>query len=456
MKKTLAVLFAAMLLCSVCPLFSFAGFNEIEEATKGLASDIYYMISLDENSELFSKNETKRTAPAAFVKLLAAIVAIEKWDNLDETVAVTQESLSLVQYEYGVRTAGMHAGDTYTRRQLIDTLVIYSANDAASIIAYSISGSAEAFVQLMNETAQKIGCTDTRVVNITGFDAKDQYTTAKDVAAIVRYGNQQPVFAQAFSAMSITLPETNYIAERTYNADNKMRVAAVSDYYHASVNGGKATSTTEAGECIAVTTSQDGYAYICVVMKGSLADIDKDGVNENTALTDAKQLIAWTYSNVRYRVIATQTQTVQVVNVTAARDGDTLRLVPEKETSALVPSKASSTSVLIKPIEETMPEKLTAPIKQGDVICQAQVIYGEQVITTINLVAASDVRLSMVRLFMTNLRRVLSSTAFILLEIAGLIVLILYIVMMILKYKKAKEARKPKLQRVEGGRQNRR
>ncbi len=450
MKKSFAVFCAAVILCSICSFFSLAGFNEIEEATKGLASEIYYMVSLDEDTVLFSKNETKKTAPAAFVKLLAAIVALEKWDNLDETVEVTKESLSLVQYEYGVRTAGMHAGDTYTRRQLIDTLVIYSANDAASIIAYSVSGSLDAFVQVMNETAKKIGCTDTHVVNITGFDAKDQYTTAKDVAALVRYGNQQPVFAQAFSAMSVTLPETNYIAERTYNSDNKMRVAAVSDYYHASVKGGKTTSTAEAGECVAVTTSQDAYGYICVVMRGSLADIDKDGVNENTALTDAKQLIAWTYNNVRYRVIATTTQTVEVVNVTASRDGDTLRLVPEQETSALVPSKASSSSVLIKPIESTKPQKLTAPIKQGDVICQAEVIYGDQVITTINLVAANDVRLSMIRLLMTNLRRVLSSTAFILLEIAGLIVLVFYIAMMVIKYKKGK---KPKLQRVEGGRQ---
>ena len=453
MKKMVAVLLAAVLLCGICPILSFAGFNEMEEATKGLASDIYYMVSLDENTVLFSKNETQKTAPAAFVKLLAAIVAIEKWDNLDETVEVTQESLSLVQYDYGVRTAGMHATDTYTRRQLIDTLVIYGANDAASIIAYNISGSIESFVQLLNETAQKIGCTDTKIVNITGFDVEGQYTTAKDVAAIVRYGNQQPVFAQAFSATSITLPETNFISERTYNADNKMRVAAVSDYYHASVNGGKATSTTQAGECIAVTTSQDGYAYICVVMKGTLADVDKDGVNENTALTDAKQLISWTYTNVRYRVIATETQTVQIVNVIASRDGDTLRLVPEKETSALVPSKASSSSVLIQPVEGSMPEKLTAPIKQGDIICQAKVIYGNQEITTINLVAANDVRLSMFRLFMTNLRRVLSSTAFILLEIAGLIVLILYIAMMIVKYKKAK---KPNLQRVEGGKPKRR
>ena len=450
MKRITAVLCAAIVLLGLFEIAAFANFNGQEEAVKDLASEIYYMVSLDDGTELFSKNETKQTAPAAFVKLLAAVVAIEKWTNLDETVDVTEDALSLVQYDYGVRTANLRDGESYTRRQLIDTLIVYSANDAASVIAYTISGSLEAFVQLMNETAQKIGCTDTHVVNLTGFDTEGQHTTAKDVAALIRYANQQPVFAQAFSANSVTLPETYHNNERTYNADNKMRVAAISDYYHASVNGGKATATTQAGECVAVTTSQDGYAYICVVMQGRLSDVDGDGVNENTALTDAKKLIAWTYDNIRYRVIATEKQTVQVVHVTAARDGDTLRLVPEKETSALVPSKASSSSVLIEPVAGTMPEKLTAPIRQGDVICQAKVIYADQEIATINLVAANDVRLSMFRLFMTNLRRVLSSTAFILLELAGLLVLVLYIALVIAKYKKAK---KPNLRRVEGGKQ---
>ncbi len=452
MKKPVAALCVLLLLLAAFSLSAAAGYNGSEEATKGLASGIHYMVSLDDDTVLFNKNETERTAPAAFVKLLAAIVAIEKWDNLDEKVDITEDSLALVKYEYGVRTVNLRPDESYTRRQLIEALMVYSANDAASVIAYTVSGSLEAFIQAMNETAQKIGMTDTKIASITGFDTEGQYTTAKDVATMIRYCCKQPVFAQTFSASSVTLPETNHNNERTYNADNKMRIAAISDYYHASVSGGKMTSTSQAGECIAVTTSQDGYAYICVVMQGKLADVDRDGVNENTALTDAKQLISWTYSNIRYRVIASENQTVQIVSVLASRDGDNLRLVPEKETSALVPSKASVGSVLIEPIAETMPKKLSAPIKKGEVICQARVMYADQEITTINLVAGDDVRLSMFRLFMTNLRRVMSSTAFILLELAALVVLIFYIVMVVMKYRKSK---KPNLRRVEGGRQDR-
>ena len=120
MKKPVAVLCVLSLLLAACCLFASAGYNGSEEATRGLASGIHYMVSLDDDTVLFNKNETERTAPAAFVKLLAAIVAIEKWENLDEKVEITEESLSLVKYEYGVRTVNLRPDESYTRRQLIE------------------------------------------------------------------------------------------------------------------------------------------------------------------------------------------------------------------------------------------------------------------------------------------------------------------------------------------------
>ena len=447
MKKITAFAVSLMLILSLAGLSITAGadFNDQEGATKGLRSDIYYMISLDDSTELFSKNADKKVAPAAFVKTLAAMVAIEQWGNLDEIITVTDESLALVKYEYGIRTAAMRSGESYTKRTLIDTMLIYSANDAASIIAYNISGSVEAFVKQMNDLAAKIGCTDTVIKNIHGFDEEGQYTTAADVAKILKYSLNSPVFAEAFSATSVTVPATSLNSERTYPSGNKMMTATIPDYYHSSINGGKATSTDEAGECIAVTSSQDGYSYLTVVMKGKLADVDKDGINENTSMTDARQLIDWVYDNIRFKVIATATQTVSVVNIVAGRDTDTLRLVPEKETSALVPAKAASNSVLITPVEDTVPERIVAPVSQGDVICRAKVYYADKEIATINLVAAEDVGLSVFRLFMDKIASLLSSTVFIIIEAAALIVVVTYIVLFAMKYLNGK---KPQLKVV--------
>ena len=156
-------------------------------------------------------------------------------------------------------------------------------------------------------------------------------------------------------------------------------------------------------------------------MGGEYKDVDNDGVDENTAVTDAKKLVAWVYDNIRFRVVATANQTVTIVNVIAGRNGDNLRLVPEKETSALVPAGATSDSVLIEPIAETLPEKVSAPVKAGDVICQAKVYYAGGEITTINLVAANDVPLSVFRLIMTGVSAVITSTWFIILEVIAII-----------------------------------
>ncbi len=441
MKKFFVVLLTVLICVGCFSMFAGADFNGQTDVTEKLVSDIYYMISLDDGTVLFSRNETKKTAPAAFVKLLGAITAIEKWGSLDKEIEITEESLGLVEYTYGVRTVNLLVGEKYTKRQLIEALMMYGANDCASVIAYSVSGSAEGFVQAMNELAKKIGCSRTKIVNITGFDADGQCTSAQDVALILKYALNSPVFSETFSASSITLPSTSRNGERTYNTENRMTSASYSDYYHSAVNGGKYTFSTKAGECIAASSSQDGYSYLTIVMRGSMKDIDRDGVNENTALTDAKALISWVYSNIRFRVIATVNQTVAVVNVVAGKDADTLRLVPEKETSALVPAKATSNSVLIKPMPETLPEQVKAPISAGDVICQAKVYYADQEITTINLVAANDVGLSLVRLFMTKLSNLLSSTFFIILEVLALLLVCSYLGLLLYHNMKRKKMR---------------
>lgn len=425
MKKLFSLLLAAIL--ALCVSGScLAGYNKETDLIKTLDSPIYYMISLDDGTVMFNKQENKKTPAAAFVKLLASVVALEKWGNLEESVEISEKALSLVGYDYGVRVADLKVGETYTKKQLVDTLIVYGANDVSSVIAYELSGSTEAFVKEMQSLADKIGCKNTVLKNITGFDEDGQYTTAADVAAIIKYAMSYPVFSEAFSASSVTLPQTAENEERTYSASNKMLNQTISSYYHSSVTGGKQTSTDKAGQCIAAVSSQDGYSYLTVVMGGKYDDIDKDGSEENTCVTDAKKLVAWVYENIRFRVVATTNQTVTVVNVAAARNSDTLRLVPEKEISALVPAGATSDSVLIEPIKETVPQKLSAPISAGQVICQAKILYAENEIATINLVAANDVQLSVFRLIMTGVGKVISSVPFIILEVLALIAVGVY------------------------------
>ena len=109
-----------------------------------------------------------------------------------------------------------------------------------------------------------------------------------------------------------------------------------------------------------------------------------------------------------------------------------------------MPAGATSDSVLIEPVKETLPEKLSAPIKAGEVICQAKVYYAGGEIATINLVAANDVGLSVFRLAMTGVKAVLTSTWFIVLEVVALLGVIVYFIRTVKKTKQENSSEEKK------------
>lgn len=417
MKKLICLLFAVIFILSSSSSLVCSALFDSGAVTDSLQSEIYYMENLDEGTVFFEKNSNEKTPAAAFVKLLGSLVILEKWGSLEGDVRVTAENLGLIEYDFSVRVASYKEGEVVSKKELFDCFTIYGANDAASIIAYEISGSIPAFVAEMQAMCEKIGCTSTVVKNITGFDTEGQYTTASDVAKIIKYAVSHPAFAESFSAKSVTLKATEQNKERTFNSSNKMSNASVPDYYHSSVTGGKQTSTKQAGECVAVVSSKDGYSYLTVVMKGKKTDIDNDKVDENTSMTDAKKMLDWVYDNIRYRAIVSPTQTVEIVDVVAGKGADTLRLVPEKEASSLVPAKATPASVMFEIVEDSMPKKLVAPIRAGEIVCQAKVYYAGLELATVNLVAANDVKLSLVGLVMSAIRSVIGSKVFLVLSL---------------------------------------
>ena len=432
MKRMLSIVSAIILILTLAfPAFSVFDSGEV---TKNLRSEAYYLQSLDEETVLFQKNENKKLPMAGFVKIIAAATAIEKWASLDEKVKITEKNLSLIKYDYTVKTAGYKAGESVSKRELINCIIVYSANDAASVVAYEISGSFDGFIAEMNAFVKKIGCESTVVKNLTGFDIDGQYTTVSDMAKIIKYAMTYPSFSEAFSATEVTLKGTDLNSERTFSATNRMRNQTISDYYLSSVNAGKQTSTEKAGECAAVIASQDGYTYLSIVMKGRLEDIDRDTVKENTALTDSKKMLSWAFDNIRYRVVVSPSQVVAMIDITAGKGTDKVKLVPEKEISALVPSNATPASVLYEIVEGSAPEKLRAPVKKGEVIAKAKVYYAGQVLTDVNLVAEENVKLSFFGLIASGISAIMTSGFFIFVIGVAAILALCYFALLLKKY----------------------
>lgn len=412
MKRALSFFMAVVFVMMLC-LFT-AGALHNDEIAEDMHSPIYMLVSLDNDTEIFSKGADVKTAPATFVKIITAITVIENCPDLDAQITVNQQALDIVGYTYGMVTSELSAGEEMSIKDLLYCCMLQNANDATNTLAWHVSGGdMPAFVNTLNDFVKKIGCENTVLVNATGIDAEGQYTTAQDMVKIISYGLKLPVFSEIFNAKSVTIPATNKHAERTYSTANKMMFSTSHDYYYEYVTGGKSGATNNAGNVFTAVATKDGYSYLAVVMKGETKIVGSNTYKSNCAILDAKRMLRWTFSNIKLKVVANTSQVVSVIDVVAGKSADNVRLVPASEVSALVPADADYTSVLIEPIENTVPKSVRAPVHKGDIMGEARILYAGQEIARVSLAADESVELSVPRYVLSIAKMVVTSTPFI-------------------------------------------
>lgn len=409
MKKAIIFLIGVFLFMGMyAPIGASALYNsQVETET-----EIFYVASLDTGTVLFEKDSLRQTAPASLTKIVTAIVALENCPNLDTVITVKEESIRMLDGT-GSSMAGIKPGEQITMRNLLYCLLISSANEAATIIAdYIGGGSVEKFVQMMNDTVKRLGCKNTQFKNPHGLDEDGHYSCAQDVATFTKHAMTFPVFNEITDTSKYTLPATNLQGERTLLTTNKMKLSNLEEYYVPEVKGVKTGSTTNAGRCVVTTATKNGYSYIAVMMRGPFYDYDNDGYDENFAFMDCKAILNWIFKNIKLKVVAEPTKIITVVDVKYSWKVDHLRLVPAENCVALVPDNVDSSSVSIEPIAETMPDAVAAPIKKGDVVGEAVVKYANGEIARIKLVAAEDVKRSLILFVFGKIGDLVKTTGF--------------------------------------------
>ena len=153
---------------------------------------------------------------------------------------------------------------------MLHCLLVFSGNDAANAIAEHVGGTIPAFVDMMNEYAAKLGCTGTHFVNAHGLQNEDHYTTPYDIYLILKEAAKFPAFTEISQMPSYTLEYKK--------ADGTVGVIYMeaTDHYltgeanlprNVSVLGGKTGITDEAGNCLALlTTNAYGQPFVSIVM----------------------------------------------------------------------------------------------------------------------------------------------------------------------------------------------
>lgn len=355
-------------------------------------SDIVYMESLDQGTVIFNKNADKKTPMASLTKITTAMVVLEKADDLQRVCTVTQDELDELAGTNS-STAGLVDGEQLTVEQLLYLLMVHSANEAAIILAHEFSGTTAAFVEEMNAYAAKLGCKDTHYLNPHGLDAEGHYTTARDLALIIRHALQNDEFTKIVGTPVYEMEATNKRNATKYNNTNSLLVPG-SYYSYTPCKGIKTGTTAEAGYCLASYASQNGYTYLTIIIQGAEGWKNRTYSGGNTAFNETIRAYKWVFDNIKLTPIATPKDKVTQVNVDLGRKKDKVTLVPAQEVQALIPSSIDSSGISIELIPESLPKEILAPIKPGDKIGKAKVLYAGEELTTVDLAASEEVKRS--------------------------------------------------------------
>ncbi|MGN0463380.1 MAG: serine hydrolase [Acutalibacteraceae bacterium] len=440
MKKIMSLLLAVVFLfLPLCPIYAGAAFDSLMKET--LYSKIYILSNIDNGVAVLSKNAGEKSQCPPLNKIMTVAVALKKSEDIDKKIKITQKMLDAAPTRYSVNI-NLKAGEKISMRSLLYAAMVQGANDACAAISVAVSGSVESFMKEVNSYISSLGCKNTNLVNPTGFDAEGQYTTASDIAKIMADVVKIPLFPDIFSTRSYKLAETNMSSQRSLISTNKMLFYTVPDYYYSYTTGGRAGATDAAGYCMISTASKDGYTYVAVAMQGSIRDVVryKNKYSEkNTALFDCKTMFMWAFSNIRFKVVATTAQVVSVVDIVAGKESDHVSLVPANEVSSLVPYLADADGVLIEPIEDTLPKEVYAPVKKGEKICEARILYAGEEIGRVDLVAAEHIGLSVPRLIAEKIKDVLTSKIFIAVVIILVALIAIYIIFVVFDNMKSKK-----------------
>lgn len=258
-------------------------------------SEAAILIDKTTGKVLYNKDMYARKYPASTTKILTAIIAIEKCD-LKEMATASHTAVFSVKSGYSI--ANIQEGERFTIGELLDVLMIQSANEAANVIAEHISGSIEEFAKLMNQKAKEIGCLDSNFVNANGAHDENHYSTAYDLALIAKYCMENSTFREIVKKESCSLQKTDiYTEERIFKNTNSL-MQENSKYYYPYCNGIKTGFTTPAKNCLISSSNKDGFELISVVLH---AEATEDELSAR--YTDTINLFEYGYNNYSYEDI---------------------------------------------------------------------------------------------------------------------------------------------------------
>lgn len=341
-----------------------------------IGSTYAIVIDRDTNQVLCEKDADTKLYPASLTKMMTAIIAIENLQDFNQTITITEEMLAGLK-EQDASLAGFEVGDTPTIQDVLYGIALPSGADATNAAAFTISGSIEAYVKLMNEKAQQIGMTNTHFVNTTGLHDENHYSTARDLSKLLQYCLNNETFKTIFSTHTYTTSSLTSSINGIIFINSLFKAAETNNYAIPGLIGGKTGFTYPAGHCLAAWEDINDMHLITIVCNSdAYANNSPHVADTNTIL---EQLQSW-----NKKALLTKDDIVTTIEVTHPyAKSDTLSIKAPEDCILDLPNDVESS------ITCTLPPSISASLKsqniEGDltVTVQGEVVYTTKIMVKI-------------------------------------------------------------------------
>jgi len=235
-----------------------------------MSSEYALLINLSTGEVLFDYQADVRTYPASVTKLMTVLVGLAH-GQMDEEVTVQADFDQLWLSQSA--QAGFTYGETRTFSEIIHGVMLMSGGEATETLAKHIAGSYEAFVDLMNLKAIELGMLDTHFVTATGLHDENHFTTANDIAILLKYALEIPEFREMFILEEYELETPN--AQRNTLRSTLFTTAPTLIFEGGEILGGRTGFTTPAGRCLASLATNGSEEFILITFGAAAYDYDR-------------------------------------------------------------------------------------------------------------------------------------------------------------------------------------
>ena len=367
MKRIIFFVLSVLLLSSGTLVKKTAAFADEGFTTTGKSA---YLMDYDSGYVIYTKNENERLPIASMTKIMLLDIVFESIEKgklaLDDYITISENAKSM-----GGSQVFLQSGGKYQVKDLIKSVIIASANDASVALAEEIAGSEADFVIMMNEKAKNMGLNNTLFSNCTGLPKPTQYSSAKDVAimlkSLLRHKNY-------FDYSKIWLDEISHPDGSVTTLTNTNKLSR----FYEGCDGGKTGFTSQSKFCLAATAKRGDTRLIAVT-------IGEESSKQRFA--NVSNMFNMAFGKYASKVVVDKALAIdQKISIIGAKDEE-INVFPSKNLTIFC-KKGEKPEYTVSVRQNN---KLRAPLKKGQVVGEITLYVNGVEYAKTNLITSCDV-----------------------------------------------------------------